>query len=147
MPLLYKLYKDNRKKKGTDTPANPKTFNKWFARTVTTGTIESEQIAEKIAYSASATVADTLAVINALVKVMSDSLKEGFRVKLDNFGSWKIGIKSVGAPDASVFSVNHNITGSHVLFMPEYTIDSATNKKKVKMLDGAKIQETAKSDV
>lgn len=147
MPLLYKLYKDTRKKKGTDTPFNPKTYNKWLAKTVTTGTVESRELAEKIAYSSSATVADTLAVINALVNVMATNLKEGYRVKLDGFGSWKINVKSIGAPDSKVFSVSHNITGARVNFRPEYTKDPATGKNHVRMIEGAKIQETAKNDV
>jgi len=147
MPLLYKLYKDTRKKKGTETPLNPKTYNKWFARAIQVGTIESRELAEKIAYSASATVADTLAVIQALVRVMADNLKEGYTVKLDSFGSWKVGIKSAPADEPKAFTVAHNIIGSHVLFLPEYTRDAATGKKNCPMVQSAKIRETAWNNV
>lgn len=147
MALLYKLYKDTRKKKGSDQPFNVKTYGKWFAKSVSTGTIESKELAQKIAYSASATEADTLAVINALVKVMADNLKNGYIVKLDGFGTWRIGIKCVGAPDSDVFSVSHNITGARVNFYPEYTVDSATGHRQIKMLQDVKIRETAKNDV
>ncbi len=58
------------------------------------------------------------------------------RVKLDGFGSFKIGINCKGARSAKAFTVNDNIEDLHVVFTPERTTDNAGNRVK-QFLQGA----------
>ena len=81
-----------------------------------------------------------VAVLEELVEVMKDQMQDSKRVKLDGFGSFKIGIESKGAQTAGKFTVAEHITGLHVVFMPERTTDSGGNKSK-QFLQGAKVEE------
>ena len=75
-----------------------------------------------------------------LVEVMKDQMQDSKRVKLDGFGSFKIGIESKGAATAAKFAVAEHIKGLHVVFMPERTKDTAGNRSK-QFLQGAKVEE------
>ena len=144
MAVLFKLhklvrtYKDNRQD-----PAN----NKWFARAIHVATADTDKLADQISYSTTVTPADCRAVLKALGKVLPDMLQNGFIVKLDNIGTFKLGISCEGAETVNDFSIASNIKGAHVNFYPEYTIDVATGKRIVKMTEGAKFSETPYNDV
>ena len=71
---------------------------------------------------------------------MRDQLQDSKRVKLDGFGSFKIGINCKGARSAKAFTVNDNIDDLHVVFTPERTTDNAGNRVK-QFLQGATCQE------
>ena len=62
------------------------------------------------------------------------------RIKLDGFGSFKIGIQCRGARSAKAFTVQDNTEGLHVVFTPERTNDSAGNRTK-QFLQGARCEE------
>ena len=61
-------------------------------------------------------------------------------MKLDGFGTFKIGLKTVGAVKAEDFSVSRNVTGLRVNFLSEGKKDVATNKVTRKFLQGAVLQ-------
>ena len=67
-------------------------------------------------------------------------MQDGKRVKLDGFGSFKIGLECTGSRSAEAFKAADNITGMHVVFTPERTHDSAGNRVK-QFLQGAKCEE------
>ena len=81
-----------------------------------------------------------MAVLEELVEVMKDQMQDSKRVKLDGFGSFKIGIDSKGAQTAGKYSVSEHVKGLHVVFMPERTTDSGGNKSK-QFLQGARVEE------
>jgi len=144
MPLLYKLHKIEREfEDGRTDPAN----NKWFARAIHLGVVDERDLAKQISYSTTVTEADCLAVINALSKQIIDNVQNSMKVKLKDLGTFKLGIKSTGADEANEFSVSENIVGTHVNFMPEYTIDEASGKRQCAMTMGCTIRETAKNKV
>ena len=68
------------------------------------------------------------------------------RVKLDGFGSFKIGITSKGARSAKAFTTSDNITGMHIVFTPERSTDAAGNRVK-QFLQGAKCEELPENKV
>lgn len=144
MPLLFKLYQMDREfKDGRQDSAN----GKWYARAVHVGVANTDQIAQEISYATTATKSDVQAVLTALVEVMKKKLADSYIVKLDGFGSFKVGIKSDGATDVKEFSASDYIVGAHVNFMPSYTINSATGARQVPMLEAVRFSETAKNDV
>ena len=77
---------------------------------------------------------------------MRDQLQDSKRVKLDGFGSFKIGITSKGARSAKAFTTSDNITGMHVVFTPERSTDTAGNRVK-QFLHGVKVEELSENRV
>ena len=90
--------------------------------------------------------ADILAVISELIETMQDELQDSKRVKLNGFGSFKIGIKGEGADSAADFSVGKNVKGLHVLFMPEVKKDGSGVRQKT-FISGCNVQEAPKNGV
>jgi predicted histone-like DNA-binding protein len=113
---------------------------------VPTSCINTRQLAEIMQRNCTVKKADILAVLDELVETMRDQLQDSKRVKLDGFGSFKIGISSKGARSAKAFTVADNIKGMHIVFTPERSTDSAGNRIK-QFLQGAKCEELPENKV
>ena len=113
MPVFYRLHQDQS--------VGTKRSGKWYARMVPTATINTRILAEIIQRNCTVKKSDVMAVIEELVEVMKDQMQDSKRVKLDGFGSFKIGINCKGARSAKAFTVNDNIEDLHVVFTPERT--------------------------
>ena len=144
MPVLYKLYKMVRTFKDGRTD---KAANHWFARAITLGTMTTDDVAELVQRNCSMKKSDVKAVIEELIDVIRDKIQESYAVKLDGLGTFKIGLKSSGAETVADFNVTQNIVGSHILFYPSRKVNSATGKQTIALLEGLKVQETAKNTV
>ena len=90
--------------------------------------------------------ADIVAVISELIETMADQLQDSKRVKLNGFGSFKIGIRGEGADSAADFSTSKNIKDLHVLFQPEVKTDGSGLRQKT-FITGCSVQEAPKNDV
>ena len=123
-----------------------KRSGKWYARMVPTSCINTRQLAEIMQRNCTVKKADILAVLDELVETMRDQLQDSKRVKLDGFGSFKIGINCRGARSAKAFTINDNIEGLHVVFTPERTHDQAGNKVK-QFLQGVSVEELPENKV
>jgi predicted histone-like DNA-binding protein len=132
MAVFYRLHQDQS--------TGTKRSGKWYARAVPTAVIGTRQLAEIIQRNCTVKKSDVMAVLEELVEVMKDQMQDSKRVKLDGFGSFKIGIESKGAQTAGKYSVSEHVTGLHVVFMPERTTDSGGNKSK-QFLQGCKVEE------
>ena len=130
MSVFYRLHQDQS--------TGTKRSGKWYARAVPTAVISTRQLAEIVQRNCTVKKSDVMAV--ELVEVMKDQMQDSKRVKLDGFGSFKIGIESKGAATAAKFAVAEHIKGLHVVFMPERTKDTAGNRSK-QFLQGAKVEE------
>ena len=109
MAIKYKLYQDNR--------AESTTRGKWYARAIYPTTPKStKDLAQMIQDNVSVKRADVIAVLDELVNVMKLWLQESYRVKLDGFGSFKIGLKTKPADTAKDFSAAKHVVGSRVNF-------------------------------
>lgn len=132
--VFYKLYQEN----------NPKSVNvgKWYARAVAIQTIDTEGLIAEIEKLCTATDADVVAVMRALVFVMNKKLQDGYRVKLNGLGSFKIGLKTKAAESAKEFTATKHIVGSRVNFRPETHWSAADGYKRHKVfLDNLHVQE------
>ena len=138
MSVFFRLHQDQS--------TGTKRSGKWYARMVPTAVIDTRQLAEIIQRNCTVKKADVLAVLDELVETMRDQMQDSKRVKLDGFGSFKIGIESKGAQTAAKFSVAEHIKGLHVVFMPERTKDSSGNRAK-QFLQGAKVEELPENKV
>ena len=138
MSVLYRLHQDQSH--GTARSG------KWYARMVPVVCIDTRALAEIIQRNCTVKKADVMAVIEELVEVMKDQMQDSKRVKLDGFGSFKIGINCRGARSAKAFTVTDNIEGLHVVFTPERTHDQAGNRVK-QFLHGVKVEELPENKV
>lgn len=137
MAVKYKIYQSNREGsyKG-----------KWYARAMHDGTVTTDDIADTIQSNCSVKRSDVLAVISELVEVMSAQLQNSMKVKLDRFGTFKLGLTSTPADSAKDFSAASNIKGIHVLFAPEVTVDAKGTRQRA-FITGAKVQEATQYSV
>jgi len=138
MSVFYRLNQDKSK--------NTMRSGRWYARAVSTSVINTRQLAEIMQRNCTVKRSDILAVIDELVETMRDQLQDSKRIKLDGFGSFKIGVRSIGANSAKEFSVSENIKGMRVIFSPERSTDASGNRTK-QFLQGIKVEELPKNAV
>ena len=138
MSVLYRLSKV--------TSPKAKGYGKWYPRAVITQTVDTEQLATIMQRNCTLKKADILAVISELIETMADQLQDSKRVKLNGFGSFKIGVRGEGADSAADFSISKNIKGLHVLFQPEVKTDGSGLRQKT-FITGCSVQEAPKNDV
>ena len=137
MALLYKIVRDNRKNSG----------NLYYGRAVQIQTVDTNGLADIIQRNCTVKKSDVLAVINELVEVMTDQLQNSVTVKLDGFGSFKIGLKTVGADKPENFSISRNVSGMRVNFVSTGKKDQSTNKVVRTFLGGATLMKYDPSKV
>ena len=130
MALLYKIVRDNRKNSG----------NRYYGRAVQLQMVDTNALAEIIQRNCTVKKSDVLAVINELIEVMTDQLQNSVTVKLDGFGTFKIGLKTVGADKPENFGISRNVKGLRVNFISAGKKDQATNKVVRSFLGGATLQ-------
>ena len=128
------------------TSPNAKGYGTWYPRAVITQTVDTEMLATIMQRNCTLKKADIVAVISELIETMADQLQDSKRVKLNGFGSFKIGIRGEGADSAADFSISKNIKGLHVLFQPEVKTDGRGLRQKT-FITGCSVQEAPKNDV
>ena len=138
MPIFYKLSQDKR--------LTSSTRGKWFGRSVVTNVVDTNALAEIMQRNCTVKKSDILAVLAELVETMTDQLQQSARVKLNGFGSFKIGIKGTGSATVKDYSVLKNVKGLRVNFHPERSTDSNGTRSK-KFLEGATVTEAPKNAV
>ena len=128
------------------TSPKQKGYGKWYPRAVMTNTVDTNALAEIMQRNCTVKKSDIVAVITELIETMQDQLQDSKRVKLNGFGSFKIGMSSTGAEKASDFDARKHIKGLHVLFMPEVKTDSEGQRQKT-FITGCSVQEAPKNEV
>lgn len=126
----FRKVKNNRK--------NSPTRGMIYGRAVENRVVHTSAIAKKITERCTVTEPDILAVINALMTEISANIAEGNKVVLDNFGSFKLGIRTSPAVSAKKFT-QANIKAMYIIYSPYSVMDQG---KRVKpMLSGIKMEE------
>ena len=140
MAVLFRLMKNNNKYNAA--------YGKWYAQSVMTETIDTDQLATIMQRNCTVKKSDILAVITELIETMQDQLQNSKRVKLNGFGAFKIGIENSrgGVESADKFDARKDIKGLHVLFQPEVKTDSSGLRQKT-FISGCSVQEAPKNDV
>ena len=134
MAVIYKIYKNNNKKNAG--------FGKYYARAIHNGTANLDDISAIIERNCSMKKSDVNAVLTELVEVMTMQIQDSKRVKLDGFGTFKIGISTKGAETAKGFNPLKHVKNMRVIFMPESHKDGDSRKLIKPMLSGAVVQES-----
>ena len=104
------------------------------------GTVTTDDLADIMQDNCTVKRSDILAVISELVEAMTTQLQNSMKVKIDHFGTFKLGISTSPADTAKDFSASSNIKDIHVLFLPEVKIDAKGNRMQT-FISGAKVQE------
>lgn len=133
MAVNFKIYQSNRK---------GNTNGKFYARAAHRETVGTKELAEVMQNNSTVKRSDIVAVLTELSEVMRQELHRSNKVRIDGIGTFKVGIHSKGAKTAKEFNATDNIVGSHILFMPETTIDANGNRVKA-LLAGLKVKEAA----
>ena len=113
---------------------------KWYARAKMTEVINLNTLADKIQRNCTAKMSDVKAVLTELIETMQDELQNSHRVKLDGFGSFRIGLKTKAADSPKTFKVGSNVKGLHVVFQPEVHVSADGTRTKT-FLTGTKVKE------
>ena len=109
-----------------------------YGRAVVNRVVHTSAIAKKITERCTVTEPDILAVINALMTEISANIADGNKVVLDEFGSFKLGIRTSPAVSAKKFT-SANIKAMYIIYSPYSVMDQG---KRVKpMLSGIKMEE------
>lgn len=98
-------------------PGNQTAPAKYYAQVVSSGDMTLRQVAQQIALISTVSTADTLAVLENFLQVVPTALAEGKIVRLGDFGSYSLTVKSDGAASDSELSVNQ-IKKTTVKFRP-----------------------------
>lgn len=137
MAVNYKKYKAVRKDK----------FNgKWYARVAHNGTVTTKQLAAIMQRNCTVKESDIVAVLTELVEVMNDQLQNSMIVKLDGFGSFKMGMTSAPAETAEDWTLAKNLRNVHINFMPEMKRSAGSTHYERTFLKGVKMQEATAYD-
>lgn len=108
MAIFIKTYQDKRAN-GT---------NLIYGRAKHPQVCDTEKLADRIQRNCSMKKSDVLAVLAELVEVMTDELQNSNVVLLNNFGYFRINVKSTGAMSKKDFSISENIRDFRIRFQP-----------------------------
>lgn len=128
MAILTKVYRDNREK----------SQNLYYGRAVILNTLTTKDLAKIMQANCTIKESDILAVISELIDVMTFQLQNSNAVKLDGFGTFKVGVKTHGAASAKDFSCDENVDGFRLNFVPEGHKDVSSKKVKRAFIDGCR---------
>lgn len=133
MAVEVKIYQSNRK---------GETQGKFYGRAAHRDTVDVKALAATMQNNCTVKYSDIVAVLAELSEVMRIELLRSNRVKLDGIGTFKVGIHTKPANSAKEFSMNDNVLGTHILFLPESTTDASGNRVKA-LLSGVKVREAS----
>lgn len=137
MAVRYRKYQDNSQ--------NEKKHGKWYARAVVMGVKTTRDMADEIEANVSVKRADVVAVLAELSNVVKRNLQDGYRVVIDDMGSFKIGLTTKAAETSDKFTAE-NVIGTHVLFTPE-SFRTSDGHRQRRWLQEVKVQELPKNFV
>lgn len=100
---------------------------KFYANAVKRGHMGIKGIAERITESSSASKADTLLVLHALATQMGMLLTEGYSVKVEGIGTFRVTVNSSGAETKEEYGP-HLIRKHSIRFYPDTELKDRINR-------------------
>lgn len=136
MSLFIKKYQNNNKKMEN-------TYGKWYGRAVILDAVEIEELAKEIQENCTVKRADILAVVSELGPSIKKIVQRSHKVTIPYLGSFKLGVKTVGAETMEDFDIKKNVKGVRVLFYPETKADG--NRMVKELTRGVRVAELPKN--
>ena len=137
MSVRNKLYQEK-------CTGNPKK-GKWYARAVINDVVGLEEISQEILDNTTAKQADVYGVLKELDNVMGQHLKNGDRVVLNGFGSFKVGLKTTAAETAKDFTPQKNIVSARLNFQPKTHRTATDRTRRKQFIQGIEVRQVAES--
>ena len=109
--MKYRLKKETK-------PTLP-TFGKYKAVAVHYHTVESRQLIKEVAQRMGTHTSNVLAVMTSVAEVVNNHLREGDRVRLEDWGMMKLEIESDKVDNLKDFKAKKHIRGVRLHFIPE----------------------------
>jgi predicted histone-like DNA-binding protein len=85
-------------------PLKPDEPKKWYAGTKSSGAVTLKMLGKEITQRCTVNHADTLAVLEVLLQLLTERLDDNKIVRLGDFGSFQLSIGSEGAASEKAFS-------------------------------------------
>jgi predicted histone-like DNA-binding protein len=98
-------------------PAKKDAPKLYYASAQKSGDVTFKEIKESIAHSTTATAGDVSLVLESLLTVIKEYLKQGRSILLDQFGNFRLSFSSKGVATMKEFSTEM-IKNIHILFRP-----------------------------
>ena len=133
MSVKYKLYQNTRE--------GSEQYGMWYGRATYDGVVDIKQISKDIEEKCTLTESDVRGVIIELIKQLKKHLQNGMKVNLEDLGSFKVGLRTSPAQKAKDFTPTSNVKGARVIFQPTVTVNAATKKHTINLLDGLTVKE------
>ena len=109
--MIYKIKKE--------TKPTLQTFGKYKAVAVHNQTIDSKRIIKETAQRTSFSEGNIIGVLMSVAEVVNSHLREGDRVRLQDWGRMKLEIESDKVDDPKTFRAKKHIRGVRLHFLPE----------------------------
>ena len=108
-----------------------KAYGKWYAELMDRETLSTRGLAKHISSHGSPFTEDTIiGVLAALSRCIPELISEGTGVKLDGLGQFYPSLESTGAEQLSNFSIQENVKGVHIRFLPDSSkLDNMTSRE------------------
>lgn len=113
-----------------------KSKGKWFARATPLGTKTIEDMATVMQRNCTVKRSDIIAVLSEFAETLAGFLQDGYRVKIDRLGAFKVGLRSKGAITPTEFKETENIRKVRVNFVADNLYDTATRRYSPRALQG-----------
>ncbi|MBR0275288.1 MAG: hypothetical protein IJQ76_03680 [Prevotella sp.] len=108
--LLYRKYQNKNRKSNA--------YGKTFARMVSTGTLDTNEICAHIAKHGTIYTSDIVkGVVEKFINCFEELLLEGYKLKLDGLGTFYLSINTEGTETEEEFIPNANIKKVRVVFL------------------------------
>lgn len=102
---------------------------KYYAAVKSSGTYTLKEITRKIEKMSTISGADIRAVLYALTDIMKDSLAEGYIIRLEDLGSFRISVSSTPEDESSLIGPK-NVKQARVVFQADKDLKRWTKKLK-----------------
>lgn len=132
------MYQDNRK--------NSTQPGKWYARSVSTNIVTTDELATVMQANCTVKRADILAVLTELGETVRTELNNSHKVRINGLGLFWVGMSTKPADTPADFNASTNVTGLRVNFRPESKQEKNGTYVK-QLIAGCKVQELPKNDV
>ena len=116
MAILVKTYQDKRKTGN----------NLWYGRAWHPSILDLKALAKRIEQNTTLTYADCLAVLQMLIKVMTNQMGMSNKVLLDGIGYFYPAARTSGALSKKDFTIGNNIKDIKVIFTPQRETNAGT---------------------
>ncbi|MGL5920020.1 MAG: HU family DNA-binding protein [Bacteroidales bacterium] len=102
-------------------PLDREAPKKYYANAVKRGSMGLDGLAERIADATTASKADTVLVLMALSTQLQQLLSEGYSIKLDGLGIFRITLNGIGADTLEEYGP-HLIRKPYIRFLPDMVL-------------------------